>query len=88
MHAVMLYRLSGLAVLIGMTIEGIASVLYSRAGGVALYLEPLVPADDLAELRLAHGSPCDKTASSTVCAARLAGSASATRGYVARPPRP
>jgi hypothetical protein len=48
--AVTLYRLSGLAVLIGMTIMGIASVLYSRAGGVALYLDPLVPADDLAKL--------------------------------------
>ena len=50
MRAVTLYRLSGLAVLIGMTIDGIASVLYSRAGGVALYLDPLVPADDLAKL--------------------------------------
>ncbi len=45
-----MYRLSGLAVLTGMTIEGIASILYSRAGGVALYLDPLVPADDLAKL--------------------------------------
>ena len=50
MRAVTLYRLSGLAVLIGMTIDGIASVLYSRAGGVALYRDPLVPADDLAKL--------------------------------------
>jgi uncharacterized protein YcbX len=50
MRTVTLYRLSGLAVLIGMTIEGIASILYSRAGGVALYLDPLVPADDLAKL--------------------------------------
>jgi hypothetical protein len=33
MRAVTLYRLSGLAVQIGMTIEGIASILYSRAGG-------------------------------------------------------
>jgi len=47
---VTLYRLSGLAVLIGMAIMGIASVLYSRAGGVALYLDPAVPADDLAKL--------------------------------------
>jgi hypothetical protein len=53
--AVMLYRLSGLAVLIGMTIMGIASVLYSRAGGVALYLDPLVPADDLASTRAGPG---------------------------------
>jgi hypothetical protein len=50
MRTVTLYRLSGQAVLIGMTIEGIASILYSRAGGVALYLDPLVPADDLAKL--------------------------------------
>jgi hypothetical protein len=48
MRTVTLYRLSGLAVLIGMAIEGIASILYSRAGGVALYHDPLVPADDLA----------------------------------------
>jgi len=47
---VTLYRLSGLAVLIGMTIAGLVSVLYSRAGGVALYAGPLVPADDLAKL--------------------------------------
>ena len=45
-----LYRLSGLAVLIGMTIEGISAVLYSRAGGVALYRDPLVPLNDLAKL--------------------------------------
>jgi len=50
MHAVTLYRLSGLAVLIGMTIVGLSSVLYSRAGGVALYLDPLVPVNDLAKL--------------------------------------
>jgi hypothetical protein len=53
--AVTLYRLSGLAVLIGMTIMGIASVLYSRAGGVALFLDPLVPADDLASTRAGPG---------------------------------
>jgi hypothetical protein len=47
---VTLYRLSGLAVMIGMTIDGLASVLYSRAGGVALYLDPLVPINDLAKL--------------------------------------
>lgn len=50
MRTVTLYRLSGLAVLIGMTISGIASVLYSRAGGIALYRDPLVPVDDLAKL--------------------------------------
>lgn len=50
LRAVTLYRLSGLAAMIGMTIDGIASVLYSRAGGVALYLGPLVPLDDLAKL--------------------------------------
>lgn len=50
MRTVTLYRLSGLAVMIGMTIDGLASVLYSRAGGVALYLDPLVPVDDLAKL--------------------------------------
>jgi hypothetical protein len=50
MRVVTLYRLSGLAVLIGMAIMGIASVFYSRAGGVALYLDPAVPADDLAKL--------------------------------------
>lgn len=50
MHSVILYRLSGLAVMIGMTIDGLASVLYSRAEGVALYLDPLVPIDDLAKL--------------------------------------
>ncbi|MBO0685131.1 MAG: hypothetical protein J2P45_18420 [Candidatus Dormibacteraeota bacterium] len=50
MRAVTLYRLSGLAVLVGMTVDGIASILYSRAGGVALYLDPLVPLDDLAKL--------------------------------------
>lgn len=50
MRAVALYRLSGLAVMIGMTVDGIASVLYSRAGGIALYRDPLVPIDDLAKL--------------------------------------
>ncbi|MGH3277698.1 MAG: hypothetical protein ACRDNW_00980 [Trebonia sp.] len=50
MRTVTLYRLSGLAVMTGMTIVGIASVLYSRAGGVALYLDPLVPVEDLAKL--------------------------------------
>jgi hypothetical protein len=50
MRAVTLYRLSGLAVMIGMTIDGFASVRYSRAGGVALYLDPLVPVNDLAKL--------------------------------------
>ena len=50
MRTVTLYRLSGLAVMIGMTISGIASVLYSRAGGLALYLGPLVALDDLAKL--------------------------------------
>jgi membrane protein implicated in regulation of membrane protease activity len=45
-----MYRLSGLAVMIGMTIDGVASALYSRAGGVALYLDPLVPVNDLAKL--------------------------------------
>jgi hypothetical protein len=50
MRAVTLYRLSGLAVLIGMSIMGVASVLYSRAEGVALYRDPLVPLDDLAKL--------------------------------------
>jgi hypothetical protein len=50
MRAVTLYRLSGLAVMVGMTIDGLASVLYSRAGGVALYLDPLVPINDLAKL--------------------------------------
>jgi hypothetical protein len=43
MRTVTLYRLSGLAVMIGMTIDGLASFLNSRAGGVALYLDPLVP---------------------------------------------
>lgn len=47
---VTLYRLSGLAVMIGMTIDGLASVLYSRAGGVPLYLDPLMPVNDLAKL--------------------------------------
>ena len=50
MRTVTLYRLSGLAVIAGMTIYGVASVLYSRAGGVALYLDPLVPINDLAKL--------------------------------------
>lgn len=50
MRAVTLYRLSGLAVMIGMTIDGVASVMYSRAGGTALYRDPLVPVDDLAKL--------------------------------------
>lgn len=50
MRAVTLYRLSGLAVLIGMSIMGVASALYSRAEGVALYRDPLVPLDDLAKL--------------------------------------
>lgn len=50
MRAVTLYRLSGLAVLIGMTMAGIASILYSRADGAALYLDPLVPVNDLAKL--------------------------------------
>lgn len=50
MCAVALYRLSGLAVMIGMTIGGIASVRYSRAGGVALYRDPLATIDDLAKL--------------------------------------
>lgn len=50
MRAVTLYRLSGLAVLVGMTVEGVAAVLYSRADGVALHLDPLVAADDLAKL--------------------------------------
>jgi len=50
MRTVTLYRLSGLAVMIGMTISGIASVLYSRAGGAALYLGPLAALDDLAKL--------------------------------------
>ena len=50
MRTVTLYRLSGLAVMIGMTIDGLASFLYSRAGGVALYLDPLVPINDLAKL--------------------------------------
>jgi hypothetical protein len=49
MRTVTLYRLSGLAVMIGMTIDGFASFLYSRAGGVALYLDPLVPINDLAK---------------------------------------
>lgn len=49
-RTVTLYRLSGLAVLVGMTIEGTASVLYSRAGGGALYHDPLVSVDDLAKL--------------------------------------
>ena len=50
MRAVTLYRLSGLAVLIGMTIVGIASVFYSRASGTVPYLDPLVPLNDLAKL--------------------------------------
>ena len=50
MRTVTLYRLSGLAVMVGMTITGLASVLYSRAGGVALYLDPFVPVNDLAKL--------------------------------------
>jgi hypothetical protein len=50
MPTVTLYRLSGLAVMIGMTIDGLASFLYSRAGGVALYLDPLVPINDLVKL--------------------------------------
>lgn len=50
MRAVALYRLSGMAVMAGMTIDGLASVLYSRAGGAGLYLDPLVPAEDLAKL--------------------------------------
>lgn len=50
MRIVTLYRLSGLAVMAGMTVDGLASFFYSRAGGVALYLDPLVPVDDLAKL--------------------------------------
>ncbi len=50
MRTMTLYRLSGLAVMVGMTIDGLASFLYSRAGGVALYLDPLVPINDLAKL--------------------------------------
>src|SRR4029453_2712197 len=49
-RTVTLYGLSGLAVMIGMTMDGGASVLYSRAGGVALYLDPLVPGNDRAKL--------------------------------------
>jgi hypothetical protein len=50
MRTVTLYRLSGLAVMIGMTIAGAASFLYSRESGVGLYLDPLVPVNDLAKL--------------------------------------
>lgn len=44
-----LLRLSGVAVVVGMAIAGMSSVLYSRADGVALYLDPLVPIVDLAK---------------------------------------
>ncbi len=50
MRTVTLYRLSGLAVMIGMTIDGVASILYSRGSGAGLYLDPLVPVNDLAKL--------------------------------------
>ncbi|MDR0360844.1 MAG: hypothetical protein LBJ87_15460 [bacterium] len=50
MRIATLYRLSGLAVMTGMTVDGVASFVYSRADGVALYLDPLVPIDDLAKL--------------------------------------
>jgi hypothetical protein len=49
-RATTLYRLSGLAVMIGMTIDGIASFLYPRGDGVGFYLDPLVPINDLAKL--------------------------------------
>jgi hypothetical protein len=45
-----LFRLSGLAVTIGMTVFGLGSVLTGRAGAVADYLNPVVQADDLAKL--------------------------------------
>lgn len=45
-----LYRLSGWTVIAGMAIDGVASVLYSRASGVELYGDPLAAADNLAKL--------------------------------------
>jgi hypothetical protein len=45
-----LYRLSGLAVIVGMAVMGLSSVFYSRQTGVELYSDPLVPIEDLAKL--------------------------------------
>lgn len=50
MRKATLYRLSGLAVMIGMVTDGIASVLYPRADDVSLYSGSFGPADDLAKL--------------------------------------
>jgi len=47
---VTLFQLSGVAVMIGMTVFGIGSLLTGRASGVAEYLDPLVRPDDLAKL--------------------------------------
>jgi hypothetical protein len=50
MSTLTLYRLSGLAVTIGMTMFGLGSFLTGRGSGVANYLNPIVQADDLAKL--------------------------------------
>lgn len=50
MGTVSLYRLSGLAVMIGMTIDGLASVFYPRGEGVALFLDSFARVDNLAKL--------------------------------------
>ena len=50
MSTVRLFRLSGLAVMIGMTLFGVGSFLAVRGSGVALYLDPLVPPDALDKL--------------------------------------
>ena len=50
MSTVTLFRLSGLAVIIGMTVFGLGSFLTPRDTGVTGALDPLVPPDDLAKL--------------------------------------
>jgi hypothetical protein len=47
---VTLFQLSGVAVMIGMTVFGLGSLLTGRGSGVAQYLNPLVRPDDLAKL--------------------------------------
>ena len=48
--SVTLFQLSGVAVMIGMTVFGVGSFLTGRGSGVAEYLNPFVRSDDLAKL--------------------------------------
>lgn len=48
--SVTLFQLSGVAVMIGMTVFGVGSFLTGRGSGVAEYLNPFVRPDDLAKL--------------------------------------